>query len=264
MNPNQLTVAACDLDDTLLGRDGAVSARNEAAIVRWLEAGRRFVIATGRPPRTVGEHLPAVLQQAPWICYNGAEIYEQGRLTFSAHMPPGALEMLLDRILTDFPDFPDSTVGFEQEDLLWLNKARPQPNRYAHFQRVVDLKTRTGLASAKMLVFDDDLDALVAACEPPPPGVRLMLSGRYPFLQLMSTEADKVHALRHLLAQWGQTLENVVAFGDDINDVDMLRSAALGVAVANAWPPVLQVADHISAANVDDGVALVLERLLDG
>lgn len=261
MNPHELTVAACDMDDTLLGRDGLVSPRTEAAVTRWLEAGRRFVIATGRPPRSIGEHLPPVLQSVPWICYNGAEIYEQGKLSYSAHIPPGAVAPLVRRLLADFPD---STVGLEMDDLLWLNKARPQPNRYQHFHRVVDLNTLTHRPSAKILVFAEELDALVAACEPPPPGVRLMLSGRYRFLQLMSTEADKVHALGHLLARWGQTLANVVAFGDDINDIDLLRHAALGVAVANGWPPVLDAADHVSASNEEDGVAVVLERLLDG
>jgi Cof subfamily protein (haloacid dehalogenase superfamily) len=261
MNPHTLTVAACDLDDTLLQSNGTVSPRTEAAITRWLESGRRFVIATGRPPRTIGEKLPPVLQQVPWICYNGAEIRQEGAVLFREFIPEGALPPLIDRLLTNFPD---ATVGIELDDLLWLNRPRQQPSAYNRHHRVADLRTVAHRSSAKLLIFAEELDAVTAACEPLPPGTRLMLSGRYHFLQLMSTDADKVHALSHLLGQWGESLECVVAFGDDINDVDLLRCAGLGVAVSNAWPPAREAADLVTDSNDEDGVAAVLERLLDG
>jgi len=54
----------------------------------------------------------------------------------------------------------------------------------------------------------------------------------------------------------------VIAFGDDVNDVRMLKEAGLGVAVANAAPEVLAAADRVTASNDEDGVALVLEELL--
>jgi hydroxymethylpyrimidine pyrophosphatase-like HAD family hydrolase len=54
----------------------------------------------------------------------------------------------------------------------------------------------------------------------------------------------------------------VVAFGDHLTDAGMLAWAGLGVAVANAEPAVLEAADVVTASNDDDGVALVLERLV--
>jgi hydroxymethylpyrimidine pyrophosphatase-like HAD family hydrolase len=54
-----------------------------------------------------------------------------------------------------------------------------------------------------------------------------------------------------------------VAFGDDINDVEMLQAAGLGVAVANAFPGALAVARRIAPANTEDGVAQVMEELMN-
>jgi len=260
MTDTRFTVAACDLDDTLLRSDGTISSRTEAAIARWLDAGRRFVIATGRPSRSIEHAVPAILHEVPWISYNGAEIRHAGEVIYRRFIPEGTLPPLVDRLLMGYPE---TTVGLEIDDLLWLNRPRLQLDGPNPHHRVVDLNTVAHRASAKMLLFAEDLDALTAACHPLPPGVRLMQSGRYHFLQLMSTQADKVHALRHLLEGWGQSLENVVAFGDDINDVEMLHRAGLGVAVANAWPPAWEAAVGITASNDEDGVALVLESLLD-
>ncbi|RIK43550.1 MAG: Cof-type HAD-IIB family hydrolase, partial [Chloroflexi bacterium] len=74
--------------------------------------------------------------------------------------------------------------------------------------------------------------------------------------------ANKAAALAVLMADWGVPLAQVVAFGDDTNDIEMLQECGLGVAVANAADEVKQVADEITATNDEDGVAIVLERLL--
>ena len=256
---NRFTIAASDLDDTLLRPDGSLSPRSEQTIGAWLDAGRRFVVATGRPPRGVGERLPSRLHSVPWICYNGAEIRLHGEVIYRHFIPAATLVDLIDCILADFPD---TTVGIEIDDMLWLNRPRSRERVNPH-HRVGDLREVAHLPTAKVLLFSERLDALLEGVGPMPEGVRLMPSGRYPFVQLMADGADKVTALRHLLAGWGESLENVVAFGDDINDVDLLQAAGLGVAVANAFPGALAVARRIAPANTADGVAQVMEELMN-
>ena len=65
-----------------------------------------------------------------------------------------------------------------------------------------------------------------------------MLSNKYNLVQILSASADKTHALRFWLDQMELEMAQVVAIGDDINDVDMIRNSGLGVAVANAIPAV--------------------------
>lgn len=63
-----------------------------------------------------------------------------------------------------------------------------------------------------------------------------------------------------LCDRWNIDLNNVVAFGDDIIDIDMMQRAGTGVAVANSNPKVLNIADEICASNNDDGVAKWIEH----
>ncbi len=250
-----LLIAAVDLDDTLLRSDGTLSEYTLGVLSDWLAAGRRLVVATGRPPRTIAEKLPPLLLDAPWVCYNGAEIRWRGELLFQEYIPAGALTELIPRVLAQHPE---AIVGMELDDLLWVSRERNRPGRY----RICDLTTVAHLATPKALFWSEHLDDLLAVIGTPPPATRMIAGGRYPFLQLMSRFADKAAALRNLLARWGLDMRNVVAFGDDVNDVEMLAEAGLGVAVANALDVVKAAAQSCTASNNEDGVARVLAELL--
>jgi len=80
-------------------------------------------------------------------------------------------------------------------------------------------------------------------------------------VEISAAGVSKAAALAELCADYGVVPDEVVAFGDYPNDLPMLEWAGYAVAVANAHPDVLRVADEIAASNADDGVALVLERL---
>jgi hydroxymethylpyrimidine pyrophosphatase-like HAD family hydrolase len=81
-------------------------------------------------------------------------------------------------------------------------------------------------------------------------------------VEISAAGVTKAFALAAHCAERGIRPGEVVAFGDMPNDVPLLRFAGLGVAVANAHPDVLAAADEVTASNDEDGVALVLERLL--
>ena len=59
-----------------------------------------------------------------------------------------------------------------------------------------------------------------------------------------------------------KTIKNILAFGDNYNDIEMLKSVGIGVAVANAKPEVLSIADVITDTKKEDGVANYLEKHL--
>jgi Cof subfamily protein (haloacid dehalogenase superfamily) len=252
-----LVVAAVDMDDTLLGTGGSLSAFTQGVLQAWLDSGRRLVVATGRPPRSIGEILPPFLHGEPWICYNGAEIRTGGEIIYQDYIPEGALAHLVAEVLARHPE---AVVGFEFDDMLYLN--RPRSSRFDRTHRVVDLATVTHNASPKVLFFAEELAGLVESLHPLPAGMRLIAPGRYYFLQLMSSSADKVHALKFLVESWGLTLDNVIAFGDDVNDTEMLRAARVGVAMGNAMPDVQAAADRVAPGNDEDGVAVVLAEIL--
>jgi Cof subfamily protein (haloacid dehalogenase superfamily) len=251
----RFTVAALDLDDTLLRSDGTISAHTLAVLRRWLKTGRRLVIATGRPRRSVPAVLPPELHDTPLVCYNGAEIHIDGDCIYENLIAPEAVHAIVQQVQRAAPE---ATVGLEVGGELYLDRAMERRSAY----QVADLFTLTHHPAAKVLIFGAVVETLLPVLAALPATARALLSARYQFVQILAATADKAVALRVLMAQWGVPLDQVVAFGDDTNDVEMLRECGLGVAVANAVDEVKAVADEVTATNDEDGVAQVLERLL--
>ena len=83
-----------------------------------------------------------------------------------------------------------------------------------------------------------------------------------PFVELMPPGVDKAFGLIRLCEQRKISPMAVVAFGDMPNDNAMLEFAGWGVAVSNAHPSTQDAADEITDSNVNDGVAIVLERMI--
>ena len=84
------------------------------------------------------------------------------------------------------------------------------------------------------------------------------------YIEVSHIEQDKASAIRFLLKKKYPEIEmdNVIAFGDNYNDATLLEKVGLGVAVANAKKEVLAIANKITNANIEDGVALFLEKEL--
>ncbi len=248
-------IAAVDLDDTLLCSDGTISPRTLAALERWQASGRRIVIATGRPPRTIGGSLPAYLHELPWICYNGAEIRLRDEPIYQNLVPAADVYEILTQIQRTTPDL---LLGLEVDNVLYLNRVANRATPY----EVADLLSLDRPA-AKVLLFSENVEALARLTFELPASARALYSARYPhFIQIIGCRTDKAEALRVLVGEWNMTMDDVVAFGDDTNDVDMIAQSGKGVAVENAVDEVKAVADCITRSNDEDGVAIVLEELL--
>lgn len=248
-------IAAVDLDDTLLRSDGTLSPQTLTMIERWQQRGRRIVIATGRPPRSIGRSLPDYLHTVPWICYNGAEIRLDNQPIYQNLVPAADVYEILTQIQQTTPTL---LVGVEVDDVLYLNRTASRTTPY----EVADLFALDRPA-AKVLLFSESAAALGRLTFDLPVSARVLYSARYPhFIQIIGCRTDKAEALGALVAEWKLQMADVVAFGDDTNDVDMVRLSGLGVAVANAVEEVKTVADCITAANDEDGVAVTLAKLL--
>lgn len=263
------SVLAIDLDDTLLNDSGCVSARTRAALDGWRAAGRRIVVATGRPPRSAKNVAP-FLNEFPLICYNGAWIEERGDVLYRATIPLEDARRIVEAIQSSAPD---CRLGVEIDDRLFINRVVEWPGA----QFVDDVLAHTIRPAAKILTSLADLDAAMprslngqevsgraseAFLRGLPSTTRALISPKYDLMQVGPIGASKAAALQWLLEGWGLTQDEVVAFGDDVNDTEMVAEAGLGVAMANATPDVLAAADRVTVSNGEDGVAVVLEELL--
>lgn len=86
-----------------------------------------------------------------------------------------------------------------------------------------------------------------------------MTSTDHKLIMIMHREAVKANAVRLLAERYGYNMNQIVSFGDDYNDVDMLKQCGTGVAVSNAIDEAKSAADYICESNDDDGVAKWIE-----
>jgi hydroxymethylpyrimidine pyrophosphatase-like HAD family hydrolase len=117
--------------------------------------------------------------------------------------------------------------------------------------------------AVKLLIRDSRLssDAMVAALTPVI-GHEADLTYSHPrgLVEVSPRGVTKATGLAEVARRHGVTAADVVAFGDMPNDLEMLRWAGHGVAMGNAHPALMEVADEVTASNAEDGLALVLER----
>jgi Cof subfamily protein (haloacid dehalogenase superfamily) len=255
-------LVATDLDGTLLGTDGHVSARNRAALAAVEDAGIIVVFVTGRPPRWLGQVAEEAGARGLAICANGALVYdlEQDAVVLENSLLPEAAARLVAALRDRAPGVVfaverGTRFGHEPAYVpMW-------PTGDRDIARVEELVSRP---VAKLLAKHPDLDAVALhelATELAGGDAMVTYSGDT-LVEIGGAGVSKAVALEALCDERGITAAEVIAFGDMPNDVPLLTWAGRGVAVANAHPSVLAVADEVTLSNDEDGVAVVLESLL--
>ncbi len=258
---------ACDLDGTLIGPDGLVGDRTRAAIARARAAGVPVLIATGRMFRSVRRYLDDVGLPEPVVCYQGAAVVDPGSGAFLLHEPL-TLEAAFDAIaeLAELGISPNVYV----DDQLYVAEENEYTRRYSGFQRlpVVEVGDLLGW-------LDRPPTKLVAVAEPPVlagirPRLEHRLDGRafittsLPYmLEIGNPGVTKGSGLAFVAARLGLDLDRVIAFGDGENDVELLEAAGFGVAVSGAHTRLLEVADATCPGPAEEGVAALIEAVLD-
>jgi hydroxymethylpyrimidine pyrophosphatase-like HAD family hydrolase len=256
---------ATDLDGTIVHHDGSVSRRVLDALAAASELGVRVAFVTGRPPRWMPEVAEVTGHTGVGICGNGAFIYDMqddNVLELFGMSRQGAADAV-DRVRAVLPDAAfavESLSGFRYEPTYrprW-DVHEPTATGPIHELLTDDI--------AKLLVRDEVLagDVMLARAAPALAGVAEVTHSDVndSLLEVSALGVTKGTTLAVLAARWGIEQHEVVAFGDMPNDVEMLRWAGRGVAVGDAHPMVLDAADERAPSIADDGVAVVLERLL--
>ncbi|MCW2876793.1 MAG: phosphatase YbhA [Sphaerisporangium sp.] len=258
-------LVATDLDGTALRSDGTVSPRTAAAFALVEQAGAILVFVTGRPPRWMSNVAGAVRHRGLAICANGALVYDlhTEQIVESHLIEPKVLSEAVSRLRDRLPELSFSVEyegGFAHESGFRLGGWDSREVSGPH----VGPSTLTSQPCAKLLAFHHSMepDVLHLVVEEVVGDlVTATHSSGRALIEMSAQGVTKATALaalaRHHLIGAGQ----VVAFGDMPNDLPMLNWAGTSYAVANAHPDVLAAVTHVTAANDDDGVAQILEKL---
>ena len=132
---------------------------------------------------------------------------------------------------------------------------------HTRFRLVPDRAHIAGHRVAKLAIVDPrGLDpALPARLDAALGATVTAVTSGHESIDIIVTGRHKASGLDLLLDHWGLGREQVAAFGDSVNDVELLRCAGIGVAVANASPEAVAAADYRAPANTEAGVLAVLE-----
>ena len=268
-------LVASDVDGTLLDPLEKVTPRTAGVIARILASDTPFVLVTGRPPRWVTPIARAAGLRGYAVCTNGAAVLDLGadRVVSARDLAPpqlGDVTHALRALLPDIRVAAERTPrdGSASDDVFatepgfrnpWGN-----PTGMDAENNEVPTAEVLGHPATKLLIRHHELtsDDLAAAARTVVDGIGLEItySTNRGLIELSAAGVTKATGLAEVCELLDVPAGRVVAFGDMPNDVAMLRWAGHGVAMANAHPDVLAIADEVTAPNSEDGVAQVLER----
>ena len=265
---SEVRLVAIDLDGTLLRSDRTISPRSRAAINAARAAGIDVVIATARSPRSTREIAAEAGVGGLAICANGAIVFDLDADRIVTHRPLAAATA--HRLVTGLRDAcPGVVFGWEYELRFGSEPAYEAQRNADWWPRPEDsfpacdpLEWAQPMTKLLARPAPNDLDHVhVIAAALAGTDATTTLAGTA-FVEMAAPGVGKESALAELAADRDLVSDNVIALGDHLTDLEMIRWAGLGIAVANAHPSVIAAADEVTQSNDDDGVAIVLERLV--
>lgn len=263
---------AIDVDGTLARSDGSISPASIRAVERAHDAGAVVVLATGRPwflaARTANEvrHVDRI------VCSNGAVVgrWPDGAFERDVYLDDGTGDPLAAALVERLRfALPGVGVAFEYERGATAEQgfAERVPPGNPMGEPVADVLALPRRPTRKLLAWHDDYDErlhhLVARLQHAIGSAAVVETSGLPFVEISPPGLGKASALDEVCRRLRIDAGEVVAFGDERNDVGMLRWAGLGVAMASGAPDAIAAADRVAPSNDDDGVATVLTELLD-
>ncbi|HEX6817784.1 MAG TPA: Cof-type HAD-IIB family hydrolase, partial [Ktedonobacterales bacterium] len=262
---------ALDVDGTLLDSDHRLRPRVAQALRAVASAGFAITLATGKQFRSIRPLLDELGVLGPQICLNGAAIVAGEREQPVAYAP--LLEDDRREVIAQVRRAaPDVLISQFALDAIYVDESQrrhPLLGVFAEYGEqapmlVSDLPRASLPPTAKILVAGSPQRmAELRAVVTPALHQRVYITTTMPeFLEFFAFDANKGTALRRLRDDLGIPREGVIAVGDGENDIPLLREAGLGVAMGNARPATLAMANHVIPSNDDDGLAVFLEALL--
>lgn len=267
-------VILLDLDGTLLNSDKTVPPANYAALERAAAMGVHIVPATGR----FYGGMPEVVRNLPFVRYvvtvNGAEIYDakEKKVLHKEELEPEEAVAIYE-YLSGLPALCDAYVeGWGYMDrgyyaridefttepyvVKMLKNLRTQVDDMKEFLRQHSVQ--------KMMAFFKDMDRRALELERvkalfPNTAVSSSITNN---LEVNAKKATKGGALLNLCEVLGVDVKDTMAFGDGSNDLAMIQTAGIGVAMGNAYPGLKEAANYVTLTCDEDGVAHAIEKFV--
>ena len=262
-----------DIDGTIAGHSNTISEPVKQAIIAAQARGIKVAIATGRMycsalrfHQDIGSTLPLMAYQGAWI---------QDPITQKIHRH-WVVSREIAHQLIDYFEQPELrsllSVHFYINDQLYIRELTRETQIYAERSGVIpipvgDLRQALTNEPTKILALSDDIDVIDKLLgnlrRQYTPAELYLTTSVATFFEATNASVNKGTAVRYLAEELlGLQLANVMAIGDNFNDVEMLEYAGLGVAMGNAPAGVQAIAKWVAPSVEEDGAAVAIEKFL--
>ena len=283
IDQKKIKALAIDLDGTTLLPDTTMGERTQTALKKLISQGMQIIIATGRAIESSERYRSAIGAEGPMVFFNGAEVADvpSGKILSAELVDLDVIDYSIDiaremnihyQIYLPAGISPDT--GKLDENQLWetllIDKPSPESEMYYKHTGITavvkDLKSIAAMPDLRgcikgMFITDPSLHD----------EIRLKMNSRYAekialfrtfptFLELLKTGVSKGEGLKIAMKHRGLQPEEVIAFGDEENDLSMFAEAGFSAAPENARENVKEAADVIYGSNAEEGLAAYLEE----
>jgi len=267
MSPLRYRLLALDLDGTLLTDDSRLTLETEAAVKAAQAAGLTVTLATGR---LLADALPYARRlglTAPLILHHGALLMTPAGVVLAHQMIAGGAAQ---KLVQTARELELSCQAYAAGELV-VERITTWTRIYLGYSAVepVVVPDLAAYVAGGISQFDflGEPEKLAPAAERVQErlAAAVRTTSSHPnLLEVLAPGVSKGRALERLAEHLGIPLAATVAVGDGLNDLEMLRGAGLGVAMANAPAAVRSQAQYVTAGNNENGVAQLITKLLAG
>ncbi|TWT04868.1 Cof-type HAD-IIB family hydrolase [Planomicrobium sp. CPCC 101079] len=258
-----------DLDGTLLTDQKVISEKTKSTLGKALDAGHQVMIATGRPFRSSEVYYKELGLTTPIVNFNGAFVHHPTDTNWGTHHTPISLDVVHE-VVESMHEFDFYNIVAEVLDDVYVHY---HDEKLMDIFRFGDPSITTGDLRSYLKV--DPTSMLIHAPVEKVQSIHEHLSSVHAevidhrrwgapwhVIEIVKSGLSKAVGIDRVSKSLGIPKENIIAFGDEDNDLEMLEYAGLGVAMGNAIEPLKNIANEITLTNNEDGIAeLLIDRL---
>jgi Cof subfamily protein (haloacid dehalogenase superfamily) len=265
-----------DVDGTLLNKEREISAFTAEQIQNLVHNHNTpFVMVTARMPMGVERFYKSLNMNTPVVCYNGAlvlssfsngwenNVWESHTLTAQYSLEVAKIALSQNLHCSIYSG--DTWVANAHDE--WTVREENNTQCMATVASIIELLSGwidSGQGIHKIMIMGSPLsiDFALEKINHLPNNEGMPYRSKDTYLEITPKSVSKADGVKAVLSKLELSLDEAIAFGDNYNDIDMLKAVGTGYAMENAPSTVKQYAKHIAPANTNNGVAQVLLELM--
>lgn len=255
-----------DMDGTLLDNEHEISEENKTALLKATENGIHIAIATGRIYESTIKYAKILGVKAPIICCNGALVKEyNGNIIYENKLKYDLCESIIDVLDKNeiyYQCFTSDTI-FTPYINEWLKKYQMQEDLNIKIVETIDVKNNIKEEDIlKFLVIEENSEKLKLVKKQLEliQGIEITKSF-YNNIEIMNKGVNKGTAVENLAKYLKVDKSEVITFGDNYNDLSMIKYAGMGIAMGNAEDLIKDNANYVTCKNYEHGVAKAIYEI---